>query len=289
MRITSETVAVITGAASGIGFGLAEALAERGAKVVLTDVRAEGLAAAARTLRESGADVREVVTDVTDLDAVRALAHQTIAAFGHVDLVCNNAGVVSPAAPMWAQTAATWRRMFDIKVFGVLHGVQAFVPLLIEQGHGHVLNTASSGGLAPLPDRTPYTGTMHAVVGLTETLHVELQRISPDLGATVLCPGLVDTPLGANSVALGAIELPKNVTGASMRSTASGGGILSARAVAEAALDAVQAGRVHCAPGDGVWDRAKARVDALLANISHDVVPPPRADQMSLSPWGGHV
>jgi NAD(P)-dependent dehydrogenase (short-subunit alcohol dehydrogenase family) len=117
--------------------------------------------------------------------------------------------------------------VISVKMLGVIHGVRAFAPLLIERGAGHILNTASSGGLAPLPGRTPYTGTMHAVVGLTETLDLELKQVSLTLGATVLCPGLVDTALGQNSAALGAIRLPAGAgTPGSMRSqAASRGGI----------------------------------------------------------------
>ncbi|WP_327100729.1 SDR family NAD(P)-dependent oxidoreductase [Nocardia vinacea] len=266
MLIREGQVAVITGGASGIGYGLAEALAARGVRLVISDIREDGLIAAAASLR--GAEVTAVVADVSDEASVRALAERTTAAYGRVDLVCNNAGVVCPAAPLWDQDARTWQRMIGVKILGVVHGVKAFAPLLIEQGTGHFLNTASSGGLAPLPGRTPYTGTMHAVVGLTETLDLELKQVAPALGATVLCPGLVDTPLGQNSAALGAIELPAGAS-PSMRSLAAArGGILSPREVAESALAAIEAGRVHVAPGDGVATRARARVDTLLADIT---------------------
>jgi len=271
MRIEAGQVAVITGAASGIGYGLAEALHARGVDVVMSDVRAEAVADAVETLRSSSARVVGEVVDVTDAVAVERLAERTIEEFGRVDLVCNNAGVVSPAAPMWEQTLQTWRRMIDIKFLGVVHGVRAFTPYLIRQGSGHFLNTASSGGLAPLPGRTPYAGTMHAVVGLTESLAAELREISPSLGATVLCPGLVDTPLGQNSATLGIVPPSPAMDAAAMRTLAAAhGGILTAREVAEAALLAVEAGRVHSAPGGGVRERAEARVSALLADIAGD-------------------
>ncbi|WP_425825313.1 SDR family NAD(P)-dependent oxidoreductase [Streptomyces fractus] len=267
MRIANDQVAVITGGASGIGLGLAEALAARGVRLVVSDVREEGLAKARAALAEAGAEVTAVVADVSDETSVRALADRTMSAYGRVDLVCNNAGVVSPAAPLWEQTSRTWELMIGVKVLGVVHGVRAFAPLLIERGTGHFLNTASSGGLAPLPDRTPYTTTMHAVVGLTETLDAELKRVAPALGATVLCPGLVDTPLGRNSEALGAIRLPPGAPASMRDSAAARGGILSPREVAESALAAVEAGRVHAAPGGGVAERARARVEALLADL----------------------
>jgi NAD(P)-dependent dehydrogenase (short-subunit alcohol dehydrogenase family) len=272
MKIEAGHVAVITGGASGIGFGLAQALVARGVNVVISDIRAEALDAAAISLDGVGR-VLAVVTDVTDPRSVDELAVRTLEHFGRVDLVCNNAGVVCPGAPMWEQSLETWTRMIDIKLKGVIHGVRSFAPHLVEQGHGHILNTASSGGLAPLPDRTPYTGTMHAVVGLTETLDLELRAAAPRVGATVLCPGLVDTPLGQNSAALGAIELPRNMDPDAMQKmAAANGGILSALEVAGFALAAIEADRVHSAPGGGVYDRAAARVESLLADISLDRV-----------------
>jgi NAD(P)-dependent dehydrogenase (short-subunit alcohol dehydrogenase family) len=267
MKIVKGQVAVITGGASGIGYGLAEALAARGVRIVLSDVREDGLNEAVARLGAGDVDAIGVIADVTDAASVDRLAEQTIDAYGRVDVVCNNAGVVSPAAPMWEQELTTWRRMIDIKMMGVIHGVRSFAPHLIDQGSGHILNTASSGGLAPLPGRTPYTGTMHAVVGLTETLDAELRRAARKVGATVLCPGLVDTPLGQNSATLGVAALPPGVDGSTMKGLP---GVMSARAVAEAALAAIEADRVHSAPGSGVADRARARVEGLLADLAAD-------------------
>ena len=268
MHIAKDQVAVITGGASGIGYGLAETLADRGVRLVISDIREEGLDKAKASLTAAGAEVTAVVADVSDEASVRTLADRTIAAYGRVDLVCNNAGVVSPPAPMWEQEARVWELMIGVKVLGVVHGVKAFAPLFLEQGTGHFLNTASSGGLAPLPDLTPYTTTMHAVVGLTETLDQELKRVAPALGATVLCPGLVDTPLGRNSAALGAIDLQVGAPVSMQNAAAHFGGKLSPREVAESAIAAIEADRVHVAPGGDVIERAQARVTALLADIA---------------------
>lgn len=271
MRIEPGQVAVITGAASGIGRGLAEALAARGMKLVLSDIRDEAVHATRDELARQGANATAIVTDVTNPDSVDELADHTMVAFGRVDLVCNNAGVVSPAAPMWEQSLATWRRMIDIKFLGVVHGVRSFAPHLLARGAGHILNTASSGGLAPLPNRTPYSGTMHAVVGMTETLNLELRATAAGVGATVLCPGLVDTPLGKNSAALGMVApQPELDADAMSKLVASQGGIITARQAAESALDAIQADRVHAAPGGGVYERAETRTRSLLDDISHD-------------------
>jgi len=264
MKIETGDVAVITGGASGIGLGLARAVIARGGRVVISDVRAEAAERTAAELRDAGAEAIAIAADVADSDSVCNLAERALEAFGTVHLVCNNAGLVSPAAPMWEQTPATWDRMISVKIGGVINGVRAFAPILIAQGRGHILNTASSGGLAPLPLRTPYTGSMHAVVGLTETLDLELKTVNELLGATVLCPGLVDTPLGQNSASLGAIQLPAGMSG---NIASLGAGALSPLEVAEAALDAIAAGLVHVAPGTGVLDRARARVQGLISDL----------------------
>lgn len=264
MHINADKVAVITGGASGIGFGLAEALVHRGARVVISDIREDALEPALNLLNKSGAHVVGYPVDVADRRSVEALAAETMRLFGRVDLVCNNAGLISPAAPLWEQDEQTWQRMIGVKLMGVINGTTAFAPHLIAQGRGHILNTASSGGLSPLPSRSPYTATMHAVVGLTETLDLELKQVNPLLGATVLCPGLVDTPLGHNSASLGAITLPPSAA----RSIRDLGTALTPREVAEAALGAVEAGTVHVAPGEGVFDRSRARVERLLADLA---------------------
>jgi NAD(P)-dependent dehydrogenase (short-subunit alcohol dehydrogenase family) len=275
MQLESGDVAVITGGASGIGFGLAAAVVARGGRVVISDIRADAAEAAASSLRRTGAEAVAVAADVADPESVTALAEAAIDAFGSVQLVCNNAGLVSPGAAMWEQTPQTWERMIQVKILGVVNGVRAFTPHLIQQGRGHILNTASSGGLAPLPGRSPYTATMHAVVGLTETLNLELKQAAPALGATVLCPGLVDTPLGENSAALGAIELPPGAP--SIRSM--GLSFLTPAEVAEAALKAVEAGIVHVAPGAGVLERARDRVNGLMADLAGDLLSVPSQDR----------
>lgn len=274
MRIEAGQSAVVTGGASGIGFALAAALGARGVRVLVSDIRTDGLGDAVAELRSRGVDAAGATADVSDEASVAALAAEARALLGEVDLLCSNAGVVAPGAPTWEQLPAAWDRAIGIKLRGAIHCLRAFVPAMVDRGRGHVLHTASSGGLAPLPGRSPYSASMHAVVGLTETLHAELRAISPDLGATVLCPGLVDTPLGANSAALGAIDLPPEMRtpDAIARMRATLGAALSADAVAEAALRAVEAGRVHSAPGEGVFERASGRVASLLADIEHDAV-----------------
>jgi NAD(P)-dependent dehydrogenase (short-subunit alcohol dehydrogenase family) len=262
VKITAGQVAVVTGGTSGIGFALADSLAARGVHVVIADVRDEAIPPAVEALSSHGVEVLGVRTDVGVEAEVQSLAAAVADKFGRVDLVCNNAGVVCELAPMWEQSIETWRWLVDVKLMGVVHGVRAFAPMFIARGSGHFLNTASAGGLMALPTMTPYNATMHAVVGLTETLDAELRSASTDLGATVLCPGLVNTALGAHSAALappGVATLPGDagaITGGDEPSV-----------IAEAALAAVTAGRVHAVIGVGATPAARGRVDALLADL----------------------
>lgn len=262
MKIEAGQVAVVTGGTSGIGFALADALVRRGVDVMIADIRESAIPTAVQRLDGHPGRAVGVRTDVrvdADLDA---LADETIERFGRVDLMCNNAGVVCEQSPMWEQRPETWRWLVDVKLMGVVHGVRTFAPLFIAQGFGHFLNTASAGGLMPLPSLSPYAATMHAVVGVTETLDAELRSVSPNLGATVLCPGLVDTPLGANSAAL----VPPGAAATAEDSGVITGGI-SPAAVAEAALAAIDAGRVHAVVGPGAADVARRRVQALLSDL----------------------
>jgi NAD(P)-dependent dehydrogenase (short-subunit alcohol dehydrogenase family) len=263
MRIERGRVAVVTGGASGIGFAIADALVRRGVNVMIADIREDAIPVAVDALAGRPGHAAGVHADVSvdaDLDA---LADATVERFGRVDLVCNNAGVVCERAPTWEQRAETWRWLIDVKLMGVVNGVRSFAPLLIAQGSGHFLNTASAGGLMPLPSLAPYNATMHAVVGLTETLNAELRAVSTLLGATVLCPGLADTPLAGNSARLvppGAATTPDDGSGMPA-------GAISPTVVAQAAIDAVEADRVHAIVGPGTDAVVRHRVDGLLADL----------------------
>jgi len=261
VRITAGQVAVVTGGTSGIGFGLAELLVRRGVHVMIADVREGAIPVAVGALSGHAADVVGVRADVAVEADVQALADATIERFGRVDLVCNNAGVVCELVPSWEQSVETWRWLTEVKLMGVVHGIRAFAPILIAQGHGHFLNTASAGGLMALPMLSPYNAVMHAVVGLTETLHLELASQSPDLGATVLCPGLVATNLGSNSATLA----PAGIS--TTDGDPGGDTALTPAAVAEAALAAVESARVHAIVGPGTDTVVRQRVDALLSDL----------------------
>ncbi|MGE8320882.1 MAG: SDR family oxidoreductase [Comamonas sp.] len=181
-------VAVITGAASGIGAGLARVAAERGFQVVLADRDEAGLAQVARDI---GEQALAVVVDVTSEDSMNALAEKAYARFGQVDLLFNNAGVLTTGRS-WEISAAQWDRAWGVNVNGVLNGLRAFVPRLLAAGRpARIVNTASVGGFLPSPLMAPYSATKFAVVALTESLAGELAAMEPRIAVSLLAPGPV--------------------------------------------------------------------------------------------------
>ena len=154
---------------------------------MIADIREDAIPVAVDALSGHAGHAAGVRADVSVDADVDALADATIERFGRVDLVCNNAGVVCEQAPTWEQRLETWRWLIDVKLMGVVNGVRTFAPLFIAQGSGHFLNTASAGGLMPLPTLAPYNATMHAVVGLTETLNAELRSVSTRFGGHGAC------------------------------------------------------------------------------------------------------
>jgi NAD(P)-dependent dehydrogenase (short-subunit alcohol dehydrogenase family) len=187
-------VAVVTGGASGIGLGIARRLAAAGAMVVIGDVEVGALHAAAD---EVGA--LAVQTDVRHRDSVQALADAAVERFGTVNVIVNNAGI-GPFARLADLTEADWRWIVDVNLWGVIHGVSVFLPILqTAPGGGHIVNTASMAGLRPGPNLGAYTVTKYGVVALTETLAIELEQDGSQVGATVLCPGTVHTNIGSST------------------------------------------------------------------------------------------
>jgi NAD(P)-dependent dehydrogenase (short-subunit alcohol dehydrogenase family) len=187
-------VAVVTGAASGIGLALSRRFASEGMQVVLADVERDALDAAAETLAaQHGADsVLAVPTDVRDDRAVDALADAAFERFGAVHVLCNNAGV-GVGGLSWTIPADRWRWIVDVNLLAVAHGIRAFVPRMIEQGEGHVVNTASAAGILTGPGMAPYYATKHGVVAMSESLFFELRFVGAGVGVSVLCPEWVRT------------------------------------------------------------------------------------------------
>jgi NADP-dependent 3-hydroxy acid dehydrogenase YdfG len=192
-------VAVITGAASGIGRGLAEHAATLGMRLVLADRDAAGLQALCDQLQAGGVQAIACVTDVGDVTQVERLRDQAVEHFGGVDLLFNNAGVMQTGFS-WEITEAQWQRMLDVNLNGVINGIRSFVPLLLSQGRvAHVINTASLAGLVSSPLMAPYNVTKQAVVALSETLHYELAMIGAPVSVSVLCPGPVASEIMASN------------------------------------------------------------------------------------------
>ena len=192
-------VAVVTGAASGIGFGLAQRFAAEGMHVVMADVEEPALSGAAATLAESGASVLPVATDVADLSAVEALRDAALSRFGAVHVVCNNAGVGGSHGPLWECPPGEWDWVLGVNLNGVMNGVRAFMPVLLNQDAGHLVNTSSIFGVFA-GALGPYGVSKHAVAALTETLYFNLQSQGiAHVGVSVLCPGAVRTQFGTSS------------------------------------------------------------------------------------------
>jgi NAD(P)-dependent dehydrogenase (short-subunit alcohol dehydrogenase family) len=193
MELTPGKVAVVTGAASGIGLALAERFARAGLDVVLADVEQPALQAASEKIADLGAKTLAMPTDVSDEAAVNALAAAAVDCFGAVHVVCNNAGVASLADP-WFGPLSAWKWVLGVNLWGIIHGIRAFLPVLAAQGEGHIVNTASIAGLIPGTGPS-YDATKHAVVAISEDLYRAMNMAMLPIGVSVLCPGWVHTSI----------------------------------------------------------------------------------------------
>ena len=192
MRDFAGRVAVVTGGASGIGRAIAERLAREGMRLVLGDVEQSALDGTVAALRAGGAEAIGVVTDVTRFESVQALEQAAVAKFGRVHVLCNNAGVgAHEDVPIWDLPLSDWRWTLDVNLWGVIHGVKAFVPGMLAHGeNGHVVNTSSgNGGLIVIPTTPIYATSKAAVSTLTEALHYQLAGLGAKIRASVLYPG----------------------------------------------------------------------------------------------------
>jgi len=191
-----DRTAFVTGGASGIGLGLAEHFAGLGMRVVVADVEREALEAARSRLAERGAEVLALECDVSRPEDVERAAHATEEHFGVVHLLCNNAGV-APVGALDVAALEDWQWCLGVNLLGVVHGLRSFVPRMKAGGEeGHIVNTASIGGLLPLPNMGVYTATKYAIVGMSEVLEAELA--DTPLGVSVVCPSFVATRLAAS-------------------------------------------------------------------------------------------
>jgi len=232
-------VAVVTGAASGIGLGLSERFAAEGMHVVMADVEEPALSKAASALADNGASVLPVLTDVADRAAVDALRDSAVAAFGAVHVVCNNAGVGGPHGALWECPPGEWDWVLGVNLGGVINGVRAFMPLLLEQDAGHMVNTSSIFGVFA-GTLGPYGVSKHAVAALTETLYFNLtaQGVS-HVGVSVLCPGAVRTNFGTSARNRPSWAGPPAVRGEAEQESAERFGRLSATGASHAEVAAI--------------------------------------------------
>lgn len=259
MKDLEGKVAVVTGAADGIGLAIARRCAAAGMKVVLADITQDDLERESARLRDTGADALGVVTDVTDPASVEALASRTVAAYGGVHLVVNNAGVAGARGRFQELPLDSWRHTFDVNVFGVIHGVRAFLPLLLEQESAHIVNTASMSSLNGHPlGLAPYAASKYAVMGLTQNLFHELSVLTEGrVGVSVLVPGFTRTGMLAR--ARTRLQEPAH-------DTVGGAGPFAVEAmdpeeVAEVVLDGVRESRFFLLPvPDEAMDMARQQV-----------------------------
>jgi NAD(P)-dependent dehydrogenase (short-subunit alcohol dehydrogenase family) len=258
-------VAVVTGAASGIGLGLATRFAAEGMRVVLADVDEVRLARARRGLAEGGAEVVSVPCDVSLPDQVDALAREVVSTFGAVHVVCNNAGVAGTAGMLWELEPEDWSRILGVNLLGVVNGVRAFVPLLLEQGEGHVVNTASMAGLVS-GVLGAYSVTKHAVVALSEALYYDLAATGSAVGVSVLCPGWVRTNIASSQrQPRGARWDPQRAAMGQLLARQIAAGMDPAE-VAGFVVEAIQTGRFYVITDSDRWaEGVKTRFGDILA------------------------
>lgn len=192
-------VAVVTGAAGGIGLGLARAAAGRGMTVMVTDLDGDRVEAAAQSLTDAGHRAAHAVVDVTDPNALVQLAADVTSDLGRVDLACNNAGVAL-VKPIHEMTLDEWQRVMDVDINSVFYGIKAFLPVMLDQGFGHLNATASANAWRGDPFQAPYNAAKHAVAGLMESVLLDVRAIEAPIDVSVLSPGPIATDLMLRSV-----------------------------------------------------------------------------------------
>lgn len=282
-------MAVVTGAASGIGRALADRFASAGLHVVLADVDADALAVAAIEVAALGVEALPIVTDVSRAESVQALAERTIERFGSVRVVCNNAGVVG-RGDAWTGPLAQWEWTMGVNFYGIVHGIRAFLPHLVLGGGGSIVNTASIAGLYP-GFSAAYDASKHAAVAITEDLYNDMQAANLGVSVHVLCPGWVRTNLMDAErnwpVELGETGEPmpgsEVLLGHVSRAIAEG---LTPAAVADAVWDAVAEDRFWVIPQDDFFALAIERWERMaerLNPIANEHVPglPPRSEMIA--------
>ena len=289
MELGPGKVAVVTGAGSGIGLALVNAFAAAGCSVVLADVQEDALAAAANEAGAHGVETLTVVTDVSKVEQVDALAAATIERFGAVHIVCNNAGVGGAGDP-WVGPIETWEWVIGVNMWGVIYGIRAFLPHIVMSGGGHIVNTASIAGLYP-GFSPPYDASKHAVVAMTEGLYTSLRAAEMPVGVSCLCPGWVKTGIAESErnwpAELGA--LPESDAGAQISRSYVQRAIdegMPPAAVADLVVDAVGNDRFWVLPHADFLDIAMERFHTVGEGLNPEPPEefpgmPPRSQMMA--------
>jgi NAD(P)-dependent dehydrogenase (short-subunit alcohol dehydrogenase family) len=273
VELVPGKVAVVTGAASGLGRALANQIAERGLDVVLADIETEPLADAVNEIEAHGVAALGVPTDVADAKQVDALAHATLDRFGHVDLVVNDAGVGTFGAVSWDVPDNDWQWVISVVLGGVINGIKSFVPHLVAQGSGHVVNIASMASLTVTTRQAAYTAAKCAVAGLSETLRVELEQAAPGVKVTIVYPGSMGTNIPTSSrnrpaaLAQPDYVLDEDDMKELMRwSQAISGPVMSAPDAAAIVVRAIEADAVHVSP-NGTIAAIHSWIDDVFADL----------------------
>jgi NAD(P)-dependent dehydrogenase (short-subunit alcohol dehydrogenase family) len=247
MQELDGRVAVVTGAASGIGLATTEAFVAAGMRVLMTDRDEASLAEHGARLRDSGADVHTLVVDVTDPVAMERAADTAVEHFGALHVCHNNAGIVA-GGNSWELPLSEWHRVIDVDLWGVIHGIHAFVPrILASDAPGWVVNTASMAAVTALPGIGPYTASKHAVLGISDGLRGELEATGAPVGVSVVMPGMIKT--GMNPF-----------------------GSVAAEQVAANVLDAIRRGRPYVFTDDHSLPEVETRLHAIVASRAEVLV-----------------
>ena len=271
MREFKDKVAVVTGGASGIGLAMARRFAAEGMKLVLADIEEEPLRRVETEFRKAGIPVVGIRTDVSRAQDVERLAEKTLATFGAVHLLCNNAGV-SPGGAVWENTLADWEWVLGVNVWGVIHGVHTFVPIMLRQDvECHVVNTASVAGLLSVPGMGTYCVSKHAVVTLTECLYHDLVQRGAKVGVSLLCPAYVPTGIIESERNRPALlrnaqraRTPEELAREEQLRHAVTSGRLSAQDVADMVFKAVQQSRFYVLTHPKIKDAIATRIEDIL-------------------------
>ena len=275
MKAFTGKVAVITGAASGFGREFAVLGAKLGMKLVLADVQTEALEATAAAMQALGAEVLAQACDVRKGDQVEALAQAAMQRFGAIHLVFNNAGV-GAGGLVWESTQADWEWVLGVNLWGVIHGVRVFTPLMLECAkkdpayEGHIVNTASMAGLLTPPTMGVYNVSKHAVVALSETLYHDLMLVEAPIGASVLCPYFVQTGISQSErvrpdEVQGATPTRSQQVSQAVLEKAVSSGKVTAAEVAERTFDAIRGGQFYIYSHPQALGNVQRRMEHILS------------------------